>query len=1163
MLQARSRLQDAGAAALIDRVAKQDQVRRIARLIGESHHDVHISGLRGSSPVFVVEALRCLLGKPVVICCTDEESARDACSDLKTISNARIELFPEKDIFPQPFEFKENLTVRGKRNACLDLVLRKDVDMVVTSVPGFLERTTPAAALTAGRRAFAVGDRLDREDLLEYLIGAGYEGTQVIDEIGQFVVRGAIVDIFDPSWEHPVRLELLDDELVSIRAFDIDSQRSIGQKESIRTLPATGVLVNEQSLASLETHLHEAGFAGETVDQIRHEIEHHRFSYLVRRYAPAMGMDGTLLDFFDSPPLVFFWNEIGLREARAGLEAEFDKVQKVAGEYPLLSFDQSIMPEDYYESYAVPRVHLWALPGELARLPSKGADKDTATSGVSSAAPQDVVTFRTAEHPSVLGKIDSLTRLIRKLRKKGSDVMIFSDSDTQRERLADMLEEDEQLVHLPVGWITSGFIWEEAGLSIFTDHEIFHRMLPRPSDRRKVRRAAPAHHDHLQVGDFVVHVDYGIGRYVGLEKITAGGGERACLSLRYHGNDRIFVPLDQMPLVEKYIGKEGVVPALDRLGSAKWQRTKAKTKKALEDVARDMLRVHAEREIAERKPFAPDTPWQKELEAAFPFEETPDQLKATGEIKSDMGDVGFGKTEVAIRAAFKAVNEGRQVAVLVPTTILAFQHYKTFAERMVPFPVRVEMLSRFKTAAEQKNVVAGLKKGVVDVVIGTHRLLSKDVAFQDIGLLIIDEEHRFGVRSKEKIKKIKKSVDVLAMTATPIPRTLYLALSGLRPISVIDTPPRNRHAVRTEVTAFDENTIVEAISREIARSGQVYFLHNRVASINSMQAYLEKLMPGVRFAVAHGQMAEKALEKTIVSFLDGKYDVLVTTTIIESGLDFPNVNTIVINRADRFGLADLYQLKGRVGRRERQAFAYLLVPRNFAITESAGRRLQAMEEFVELGSGYRLAMRDLEIRGAGNILGIEQHGQLVAVGFDLYCKMLKEAVEDFQGKQKTETQQCRIETRLRSFLPEGYVEDQNERMILYKRLARLQDPAEVDDVESELKDRFGTPPPEAINLLELTRLKLRAMALGIGLIQFKTGRIVVEFHPGRALSPELCATLVETFEGRVLFKSGGTFGLTLTRGGSDHWLDEAIKLLSVAWMYAKSGNSDVQQHPSQ
>jgi transcription-repair coupling factor (superfamily II helicase) len=1106
----------------------------------------------------------------VVVCCIDEESARDAASDLGTVSTANIELFPERGIFPQPFEHRENLAVRGGRNACLDRIARDEADIVVTSLLGFLERTIPAAALSERACVWRVGQCLDRDDVIEHLASVGYEGVGVIDELGQFAVRGSIIDICDPSWEHPVRLELSDDELMSIRAFDIDTQRSIDRCESIRVLPATGVRIDEDALRTLASTLAERGFSKESAAEIVHEMEHHRAPYLLARYAPAMGVTGSLLDHFAEPPLVFFWDESGMASAADSLRGEFERARKTSGEHPPLALEDYILPTDYYESYGVSCVHLWSLSVQSGQpgVAANGAEAFLDNGG--RPGPSSLIAFRTGEHPSVMGRIEPLVELIRRLRRDGVDVLVFSDSETQRERFADMLGEDEALVHLPVGWITSGFVWADVGVAVFTDHEIFHRLLPRPTPRRKVRRTRQYEHDHLQAGDFVVHVDYGIGRYVGLEKIAVDGGETECLSLRYQGNDRIFVPLDQMPLVEKYVGKEGLVPALDRLGSSKWQRTKAKTRKVLEEVAKGMMRAYAEREIAEREPFGQDTPWQRELEASFPFEETPHQLRAALEIKRDMegwkpmdrlvsGDVGFGKTEVAIRAAFKAVNDGRQVAVLVPTTVLAMQHYRTFSERMAPFPVRVEMLSRFKTAAQQKAVVADLKAGAIDVVIGTHRLLSKDVVFKDIGLLIVDEEHRFGVRNKEKIMTLKKTVDVLAMTATPIPRTLYLALSGLRPISVIDTPPRNRHPVRTEVTVFDERTIADAISREVSRDGQAFFLHNRVASIYSMQAFLEKLLPGVKFGVAHGQMSERQLEKTIVAFVEKKIDVLVSTTIIESGLDFPNVNTIIINRADRFGLADLYQLRGRVGRRERQAFAYLLLPRNFSVTEAASRRLQAMEEFIELGSGFRLAMRDLEIRGAGNILGVEQHGQLVAVGFDLYCKMLKEAVESLRGERRDEEPSCRIEARWPSFLPDHYVEDQNERMALYRRLARVEDPRDVDELEGELADRFGVPPAEATNLLELTRTKLRATALGIALIQFKTGRIVIEFQPGKALDPKLCARLVETFEGRVLFKSGDAFGLTLTHGGGTDWLEEAGRLLSVAWTYREGERADARR----
>lgn len=1155
---------------LVERVCALDRVRAMASAISRGVRRVDTAGLAGSSAVLLIEALRILTGRAVVVCCPDEETAQDICSDLSTLSSGRASLFPEKDIFPRRFELRENLTVRGRRNACLDRVLRDQLDVVVTSLPGFLEKTVPVDALEGHARELVIGAEIDLDEYRNYLVAIGYENNPIVEEIGQFATRGAILDLFDPSWNDPVRIELFDDQIRSMRAFDIDTQRSIRRLESVRVLPATGVFVDETTLTRLEDSLKKRSVSREVIEEIRHEIEHHPFSYLLRRYAPVLGMTAAFLDFFRSPPLVFFYGEEDLERSIVGLADELEKVRRYSeDDFPLLDLYEYVNPADYYTRYDVAAVHVWQGLGASSKT-GDAAGWGAATGGepdngrgearrrsIGSLVPTGAIDFHAKEHPPVLGKFESLVGTLRKFSGKRMDIHIFSESSTQRERLAEMLEDAEHLVHLPVGWITSGFVWKEARLALLTDHEIFHRILPRPRDRRKTRRTEGRRQEHLQIGDFVVHVDYGIGRYVGLEKVQVGGGEAECLTLRYQGDDRIFVPLDQMPLVEKYVGKEGVAPALDRLGSSKWNRTKARTRKALEVIARDMIQMYAEREMTPGYRFPPDSSWQKELEASFPFEETPDQLRATDEIKRDMeaarpmerlvcGDVGFGKTEVAIRAAFKAVNDGKQAVVLVPTTILALQHFRTFRERLSAFPVRVEMLSRFRTAAEQREIIRGLSSGTVDVVIGTHRLLSKDVAFQDLGLVIVDEEHRFGVRSKDKLKRLRRSVDVLSMTATPIPRTLYMALSGLRPVSIIDTAPRNRHPIRTEVGPFDEETIVRAIRHEIGRDGQVFFVHNRVESIYSMQAFLERLLPEIKFGVGHGQMSEKELEKVILGFLEGAFDVLISTTIIESGLDFPNVNTIIINRADRFGLAELYQLRGRVGRREQQAFAHLLVPRNYAVTHKAAKRLQAMEEFEELGSGYRLAMRDLEIRGAGNLLGVEQHGQLVAVGFDLYCKMLKEAVEQIRGKAPEEAPACRIETSLPSFLPEDYVEDQNERMALYRRLARFEDPMQVEELVMELEDRFGPLPREAVNLTELGKLKLMAGALGIGLLRVRPDRFTAEFLPKKALRPELCAELVETFRGRLLFKSGTTFGFTLSHGYRPHGLEEAKKLLELA-----------------
>jgi transcription-repair coupling factor (superfamily II helicase) len=1173
-----------GATHLVERVRRDDSVRKVIGLITRGDRRVDVSGLRGSSPAFLAEALRESLDRTVLVCCPDEESARDAFADFKTVSRARIAFLPERDVFPRRYELREHAATKGRRNAALDGLLHDRFDVVVTSTLGFIEKTYPVDLFRRHSVEIPRGSSLDLEALRERLALVGYEPTSIIDEPGQFAVRGAILDIYDPSGNQPVRIELSDDEVLSIRSFDIETQKSYEPLESVRILPVAGAIVDGPALASMVANLQALGLDGGTGERLRREIGDHRPARLVHRYAPALGTTGSLLDYFPHAPLILFWDDAGISRALEALPDEIEQARKwAAGEEPVLDLHAYVHPRDYYArredfgaGHAV-AVHLWDLAPKGA-----GGDADSSTAGSTGAGaaqgadvtlPAGVVRLHTAEHPAVHGKLDPLVQAIRRLRSKRTDVYVYSESAAQRERLADMLEEDEALVHLPVGWITAGFVWESIGVAILTDHEIFHRSLPRPPLRRPGRRMEGRRPDQLQIGDYVVHIDYGIGRYLGLEKVAVEGRETECLHVKYQGTDRIYVPLDQMALVEKYVGKEGAPPSIDRLGGVKWQRTKEKTRRALEDVARELLEVYAAREIAEGSPVGPDTEWQTELEASFPFEETPHQLKAAEEIKRDMesprpmdrlvcGDVGFGKTEVAIRAAFKAVAHGKQVAVLVPTTILAYQHFKTFRDRMNAFPVTIEMLSRFRTGAEQRRLVQAIKEGRVDVVIGTHRLLSNDVKFQDVGLLIVDEEHRFGVRSKEKIKRLARSVDVLSMTATPIPRTLYMSLSGLRHISIIDTPPRNRHPIKTEVIPFDEDTIARAIRDETRRGGQVFFVHNRVESIRAMQSFLERLLPDVRFRHAHGQMGEKDLERVILAFLDRQFDVLISTTIIESGLDFPNVNTIIINRADRFGLAELYQLRGRVGRREQQAYAYLLVPRNFSVTENASKRLQAMEEFEELGSGYRLAMRDLEIRGAGNVLGIEQHGQIVAVGFDLYCKMLKEAVDRLKGEGEIERPQCRIETRLSSFLPDRYVEDQNERMTIYKRLARFAAPEEVDDLEEELRDRFGNPPLEAVNLVELTRLKLRAMQLGIGLIQLRPGRVVAEFLPGRSFRPRLCAHLVETFQGRVLFKSGEVFGVTVAIGPAAAPLAEAKKLLHEAYFYDKKYTSPNREHPT-
>lgn len=1126
----------------------------------EARRRVHVAGLKGSSSVLLAEAIRQSLNRSILLVYPDDESAQDAVSDCRTLSTGRVVHFPERAIAPHRFELRENLAAGGDRNESLLTILNGGADVVVTSVLGFLEKTITKASLASHQRTLAIGDTIDLENLRDHLVEMGYDAVQVVEEAGQFAVRGAIVDVFDPAWDYPSRVELSDDEIISIRSFDLDSQRSVGALQACTILPASSIPLNAEAVDNLRRYLKARAFDAELIERIAEEAEHSRSSYVWRRYAPALGMTGSLLDFFPEPPVVWFADGDGTNRALALLTRDFQRVvSRPEDEFPALALEDYLHPLEQARARGAAVV----IHKAISDAPTK-SDNGTVYDSLAPARDDEpTIRFLTSAHPSVVGKLDPLFSQIRSLRSRQVDVLIYSETPTQRERLADILGDEEAMVHLPVGWIASGFIWEQAGVALLTDHQIFNRMLARPRKKRAKRRTAAVRTEALQKGDYVVHVDYGIGRFAGLEKITADESNAECLVIRFEGDDRIFVPVDQMHLVEKYIGREGVTPKLDKLGGTRWQNTKERAKKAVQEIAGDLLRVYAEREISKAYAFGPDTPWQRELEASFPYEETPHQISVTREIKEDLetdhamdrlvcGDVGFGKTEVAIRAAFKVATGGKQVAVLVPTTLLAFQHGRTFQERMKDFPVRIAVLNRFVSPADQKKTLEGLREGTIDLVVGTHRLLSKDVVFRDLGLLIVDEEHRFGVKHKERLKQIAKSVHSVSLTATPIPRTLYFSLSGLRQISLIETPPRNRHPVKTEVTAFDEDTIARAISEEISRDGQVFFVHNRVQSIFSMKAFLERLLPGVRFGVAHGQMVEHELENAVLAFMEKKVDVLISTMIIESGLDFPNANTLVVNRADRLGLAQLYQLRGRVGRRERQAYAYFMVPRQISLTPQAVRRLQAMEEFEELGSGYRLAMRDLEIRGAGNVLGVEQHGHVAAIGFDLYTKMLKETVDQLRGEERTDAPPCRVEAPYSVFVPDRYIPDADERMLIYKRIARMAETAEVLALGDELRDRFGEVPPPTQTLLDLALVKLEAQALGIVMVQIRPrGEASLEFAPGKALTPQACAKLVETFGRRILFKSGKSFGVSLIGQPSVSIVDEVKNLLQIARFASK------------
>lgn len=776
---------------------------------------------------------------------------------------------------------------------------------------------------------------------------------------------------------------------------------------------------------------------------------------------------------------------------------------------------------------------------------------------------------RTVHWPGAAGR--NLRESLQMLSKSSESVEIYCESSQQAKRIADFLDTEELPINglwIGEGPIRRGFVLSGTGITVLADRDLF-RKPKHKKHRDRFKEGVPIREiSSLKRGDLVVHIDYGIGRYQGLETISVNGMERECLSLLYEDGDRLYVQVDKMGKVHKYTGQDGIQPGLSKLGTRKWDQIKEKTKKSIQNIARDLIALYSAREHLPGHAFPPDTVWEKELEARFPFDETPDQAVAIADVKQDMmkphpmdrlvcGDVGFGKTEVAIRAAFKAVCHGKQVAVLVPTTLLAEQHLNTFIERLEPFPVTVEMLSRFRSRAEQALIVEKLKNGKLDVVIGTHRLLSADIGFKDLGLLIIDEEQRFGVRHKEKIKSLRQNVDVLALSATPIPRTLHLSMMGIRDMSLINTPPKDRYPIHTEVMAFNEEVIREAIQRELDRRGQVFFVHNRIQSISVVSEMLKKIIPGIRVGIAHGQMPEQDLERVMIDFIRGNFDCLIATMIIESGLDLPHVNTLLVNRADRMGLAQLYQLRGRVGRSHHRAYAYLFTPPLDRLNMETIKRLRTIEEFTELGSGFQIALRDLEIRGAGNLLGVEQSGDLNAVGFDLYTRLVREAVEELKEQESVREKEkpsamesdCSVEIDGDAFLPGHYVEDENTRVELYTRLSAMTRMEDIDRFREELADRFGPVPEAAEQLLEAAGLKILGQSLGMKRLKLGRQKLQVlldesrmERHGEKEQLANRIRSIIDATGGAVRFVQQKGFGFVVNLP-AENSLDFAKKIL--------------------
>ena len=1143
-----------------------------------------VRGLSGSARALVVAHIFRELGRPLVIVVPEQEAAEALRDDLEAL------LGPESVLHLPEFETSP-YDIRSPHHAILDARLHALAGLlggqraaVVTTAAAIATQVPAPQVMRQGVLALRAGDPFDADELTQWLGDLGYKRVPLVEEQGDIARRGGIVDVFSFGRESPVRIEFDGDEIASMREFEPASQRSIERIEQLVLLPRREMVIDAETAERAAAAIRTAGGDAHDAELHAAELLAERYYVNMRRISGFVDQGwGSVLRYIPADALVVRESparlalRAGEQAAAADREYEERRRHRELASPPaafLLEWDTLVADLLHHGGFDLELERRTAPLGEVLRglelpagaplpaaveaivrgddvpaddLPADDVSADDASGGDAPGDAPDapgrrpVLRFQVRGQESFGRSADVLHAFMRAQMAARNRTVVLSDNPGQRDHLRELLA--EYAVQVEVGHLSGGFLWREVRLCVLTDHEIFARFRRRRPRRRFKAGISIPDLMALKPGDYVVHIDHGIGVYQGTRRLVIGGHETDCLEIHYQRGDKLFIPADQFDLVQKYALEEGQnAPAVSRLGGTAWAKTKEKAKKAIQEMAGELLRVGALRSTRPGIAFSPDTVWQRDLEASFVYDDTPDQVRVTEEIKRDMeaprpmdrlvcGDVGYGKTEVAVRAAFKAVQDEKQVAILVPTTILAQQHYATFSERLADFPVKVEVLSRFRTAAEQGRVVDAVKRGKVDVVIGTHRLLQKDVEFRDLGLIVVDEEQRFGVKHKERLKQLKTVADVLTLTATPIPRTLHLSLLGARDISIINTPPRDRVPIHTEIVEFERELIVDALLREADRGGQSFFVHNRVQSMDAMVGFLRKVCPQLRFAVAHGQMPERMLEQVIVDFIDRQYDVLVTTMIIESGVDMPTVNTMIVNRADRFGLAQLYQLRGRVGRSNQRAYCYLLVPPHRALTETAERRLRVIEEYDELGAGFKIAMKDLEIRGAGNLLGAQQHGHILSVGFDLYCRLLEETIAELKGEPAAEKLECRVATELDAYLPDDYVGSPTEKITFYKRLADTDAETQVVALAEELADRFGRLPAPAANLLALRRLKLAGA--GAGMSQIDVGRRRVRCDFVAAPSKASIQRLLAATRLRLEFGSGVPFTILGREVGDD------------------------------
>ncbi len=1096
---------------------EHEEIQSIVEGVNAGLKEQVVAGLTASSRSLMISSVYSQSKKPMMVLTHNLLQAQKLYEDLvQILSEQEVFLYPANEMMAAEMSIASP-ELKAQRLETLHELSKNKGGVFVVPVAGLRKILPSVSAWQGYQLSLTVGEEVDVNHFLLKLVQMGYERAAMVASPGEFSLRGGILDVYPLTANDPIRIELFDTEIDSIRTFSVDDQRSKGKHEMVWIGPATeypmGSLEIERLIENLEDGLprslkkiNNAAVKERLIEQVDHDLDQLKQGQMIEKavsYASlAYENPASLLDYLGNDSVVFI--------------DEFSRIQEISDTFEK---DEAEWYTSMLEEGQL--IHGLTLSYPLSNLMLNHDHSKIFLSlflrHVPNTQPQNIVNLSCKPMQSFHGQMSVVKTEWDRWKKSGYTVLFLAPNEERAKRLENVFDDYDMevlfskkeepkkgLSQIAIGSLNGGFEIPILKLAVITEIELFNKKTQKSARRQKLSNAERIKsYSELKMGDYVVHVNHGIGRYLGIETLNINGLHKDYLHIKYTGTDKLYVPVDQIDLVQKYVGSEGKEPKLYKLGGTEWKRVKSKVHSSVQDIADDLIKLYAEREASVGYPFSPDGDMQRQFESSFQYQETEDQLRSIQEIKLDMekerpmdrllcGDVGYGKTEVAIRAAFKAILDGKQVAFLVPTTILAQQHYETMKERFQDYPVSVSLLSRFRSKKQMDETKKGLKAGTVDIVVGTHRLLSKDVQYKDLGLLIIDEEQRFGVTHKEKVKQLKTNVDVLTLTATPIPRTLHMSMLGVRDLSVIETPPENRFPVQTYVMEYNGVLVKEAIERELARDGQVYYLYNRVEDIERKADEISMLVPEARVAYAHGRMSENELESVIVGFLEGEFDVLVTTTIIETGVDIPNVNTLLVHDADRMGLSQLYQLRGRVGRSNRIAYAYFTYRKDKVLTEVAEKRLKAIKEFTELGSGFKIAMRDLSIRGAGNLLGAQQHGFIDSVGFDLYSQMLNEAIEERKGDAPKRIENpFEIDLDIDAYIPDLYIPDGHQKIEMYKRFRAIETIEDTDELRDEMIDRFGDYPEEVQYLYQLSEMKVYSKETGLSSIKQQKDMVTV------------------------------------------------------------------------